>query len=141
MIQRIQTIWLVIAAACAFGTYWFPIYKGNLAAGTEKLLILPDQFPLFLLIFGLGVLAAIIIFLFKKRNLQYRLCIIGVLVSVAVVILEYSGTESFKQENNFQSGSYQIGAFLPILMIILFILAARAIRKDEKLVKSVDRLR
>jgi len=140
MIQRKQSVWLLLTALCAFGTYWLPIYKGILATGA-KLLILPDHFLLFLLVFGLGTLAAIIIFLFKKRPLQYRLSLLGILIAVAALILEYTTTESFKTANNFQSGSYQVGAFLPFVMIILLIFAARSIRKDEKLVKSLDRLR
>jgi hypothetical protein len=140
MIQRKQTIWLLIAAICAFATYWLPIYKGTLAGG-EKLLILPDHFLLFLIVFALGILSAAIIFLFKNRPLQYRLCLLGVILALGALILEYTTAESFKQANTFLTGSYQLGAFLPILIIILLIFAARSIRKDEKLVKSVDRLR
>jgi uncharacterized membrane protein len=39
------------------------------------------------------------------------------------------------------SGSYWIGSILPVLAIIFLIMAIRAIRNDEKLVKSMDRLR
>lgn len=140
MIQRRQTIWLLIAAICAFATYWLPIYKGTVTGG-EKVLIVPDNFLLFLLVFAVGILSAVVIFLFKNRPLQYRLCILGVILTLGALVLEYTTTESFKQANTFLTGSYQLGAFLPILIIILLIFAARGIRKDEKLVKSVNRLR
>src|SRR5258708_5255558 len=141
MIQRKQTVWLLLAAICAFGTYWLPIYKGNLSGGAEKQLILPDHFLLFLIVFCLGILSAVIVFLFKNRPLQFRLCLLGIILALAALVLEYTTTEAFKQANSFLSGSYQLGAFLPFVIIILLIFAVRSIRKDEKLVKSLDRLR
>ena len=141
MIQRIQTIWLLLITICAFATYSLPIYIGHLQNGTSKNFLIPDNFLLFPLIFGLGALALVCIFLFKNRKLQFRLCIIGILISIATIILEYTKAADFKQVNNFQSGSYQLGALIPFLIVILFILAARGIYKDEKLVKSLDRLR
>jgi hypothetical protein len=40
-----------------------------------------------------------------------------------------------------QQPSYQFGIFLPVISLLLLVLASRAIRKDEALVKSADRLR
>ena len=65
----------------------------------------------------------------------------SVIFSIAFLFIEYLKVEEFKETNKTLSGSYQIGALLPIIMIIFFILAARGIYKDEKLVKSLDRLR
>jgi hypothetical protein len=62
-------------------------------------------------------------------------------MAAAVITLEYFKTIDFKKLNNFQSGSYQGGALIPFAMFILFFLAARGIYKDEKLVKSLNRLR
>lgn len=141
MIQRIQTIWLLLIAGCAFATYSLPIYNGYLADGTSRKFLIPDSFLLFPLVFGMGGLALVSIFLFKKRKLQLRLCIVGILMAAAVITLEYFKTIDFKKLNNFQSGSYQGGALIPFVMFILFFLAARGIYKDEKLVKSLNRLR
>ncbi len=143
MLQRIQTIWLLLVAVCAFATYSLSIYIGYLPDGSSKKFLIPDSFLLFPLVFGMGGLAIVCIFLFKKRKLQLRLCIIGILLSIAVIIAEYFKTTDFKEinKNIFQSGSYQIGALIPFVIVILFYLAARGIYKDEKLVKSLDRLR
>lgn len=141
MIQRIQSIWLLIVAIAAFATYTLTLYKGKLAAGTEKVLQLADDFLLVIIIIALGILAIICLFLFKNRKLQFKLSVFGVIFSIGFLFLEYFRVESFKKDNLIQTGSYQIGALLPLVMVIFFFLAARGVYKDERLVKSMDRLR
>ena len=141
MIQRIQSVWLLLAAICAFVTYTTILYAGTLADGTKRLFALGDQFLLVAIIIALGALSLICIFLFKNRKLQFRLTIVAILLTVGYLFLQYLRVEEFKKVNAVQTGSYQVAALLPILMIIFLILAARAIYKDDKLVKSLDRLR
>ena len=141
MIQRIQSIWLLIVAIAAFATYTLTLYVGKLANGSEKVFQLADDFLLVILIIALGILAIICLFLYKNRKLQFKLSIFGVLFSVGFLFLEYIRVENFKKDNLIQSGSYQIGALLPLIMVIFFFLAARGVYKDERLVKSMDRLR
>ena len=141
MIQRIQSIWLLIVALTAFATYTLKLYAGRLADGTPREFLLADNFLLVILIIALGALAILCIFLFKNRKLQFRLSVLGVVFSIVFLFIEYLKVEQFKETNKILSGSYQVGALLPIVMIIFFILAARGIYKDEKLVKSLDRLR
>lgn len=141
MIQRIQSIWLLIVALIAFATYTLGIYIGKLADGSSRTFLLADNFLLTILIIMLGVLALVCIFLFKNRKLQFRLSVLGVILSIAFLFIEYLKVEQFKKSNNTIQGSYQLGAFLPVLMIVFFFLAAKGIYKDEKLVKSLDRLR
>ncbi|MGZ5134984.1 MAG: DUF4293 domain-containing protein [Flavitalea sp.] len=141
MIQRIQSLWLLIVALTAFATYTLTLYIGKLADGTERRFMLADNFLLVIIIILLGALAIVCIFLFKNRKLQFRLSVLGVIFSIGFLFIEYLKVEEFKQTNKILSGSYQPGALLPVIMIIFFILAARGIYKDEKLVKSLDRLR
>ena len=141
MIQRIQSIWLLIVALAAFATYTLTLYIGKLANGTEKVLQLADDFLLVIIIIALGILAIICLFLFKNRKLQFKLSVFGVIFSIGFLFLEYFRVESFKKDNLIQTGSYQIGALLPLVMVIFFFLAARGIYRDERLVKSMDRLR
>ena len=141
MIQRIQSIWLLIVALTAFATYTLTLYIGKLADGSERPFLLADNFLLVILIIALGVLAILCIFLYKNRKLQFRLSVLGVIFSILFLFIEYVKVEDFKETNKILSGSYQIGALLPVIMIIFFILAARGIYKDEKLVKSLNRLR
>jgi hypothetical protein len=141
MLQRIQTIWLLLIGGAAFATYSLPIYIGHLADGSVRQFMIPDSFLLFPLVFGIGALAVVCIFLYKKRKLQLRLCVAGILASILIIVLEYYKTTAFKQAGAFQSGSYQPGALVPFIIFIFFYLAAKGIYKDEKLVKSLDRLR
>ncbi len=141
MIQRIQSIWLFVVAAVAFTTFKLSLYTGKLAGGVERIFQLADNFLLVVVIIALGLLAIICLFLYKKRRLQFRLSVIGMLGSLGFLFLEYLKVEQFKKENVFQTGSYQVGALLPILMVVFFFLASRGIYKDERLIKSMDRLR
>ncbi len=141
MIQRIQTLWLIIVAITAFATSRLVLFEGNLPNGT----ILPFNFAssliLSIVIIALGLLALICLFLFRNRKLQFRLSVIGLIFSIGFLFLEYFMVEAFKKENSIMMGSYQLGALLPVLMIVFFFLAARGIYRDEKLIKSMDRLR
>ena len=142
MIQRIQSLWLIIVALTAFATSQLTLYIGTLPNGTELPLKLAANLLLAIVIIILGILALICIFLYKNRKLQFKLSVLGVIFSLAYLFLEYYVVEnSFKPEQGIVTGSYQIGALLPVVMVVFYFLAARGIYKDEKLVKSMDRLR
>lgn len=141
MIQRIQSVWLLLAAICAFVTYPLVLYVGKHADTTERKFLLGDHFILMLFIIALGVLSLITIFLFKNRKLQFRLTILNIVLTIAYIFVQYLMIEQFKKDTLVQTGSYQVAALLPLLMVIFLIMAARGIYKDEKLVKSLDRLR
>jgi peptidoglycan/LPS O-acetylase OafA/YrhL len=142
MIQRIQSLWLVIVAITAFATSQLTLYVGTLPNGTELPLKLAANLLLVIVVIILGLLALICLFLYKNRKLQFKLSVLGVVLSIGFLFLEYYVVEnSFKPAHGIVTGSYQIGAILPILMVVFFFLAARGIYKDEKLVKSMDRLR
>ncbi|HET8803236.1 MAG TPA: DUF4293 family protein [Aequorivita sp.] len=136
MIQRIQTIYLVIAAIIMGALYmWFPIIVGE-----DGTVIIDRKEPLVLgLIFISIALAIISILSFKKRQLQFvlnRLNIISNFILLGVFVyrsLTLSG-ETLVSEKG-------IGVLLPIISIVFLVLANKAIKRDEDLVKSVDRLR
>ncbi len=136
MIQRIQTVYMIISILIMGSLYlWFPIVED--ADGTFT--ITRSEPLVFGLIFGSIVLAIIAIMSFKKRQLQFvlnRLNIISNFVLLGVFVyrsLMISG-EALVSEKG-------IGVLLPIFSIVFLVLANRAIKKDEDLVKSVDRLR
>jgi peptidoglycan/LPS O-acetylase OafA/YrhL len=91
-------------------------------------------------------LALFCIFLFKNRKLQFRLTILNIFLSLAAIALQYFEVQDAANKiqsagQQISSASYLPGAFLPVLIFIFLILAARGIYKDEKLIKSLDRLR
>lgn len=141
MIQRIQSLWLLVVVIAGFATYSLNLFSGNLPNGTKRMFPLAESLLLAIFSILLALIALICIFLYKNRKLQFRLSVIGAILSFGLVFMEYWVVERLKAAENMVSGSYQIGALLPIVMGIFFIMAARGIYRDEKLVKSLDRLR
>ena len=141
MIQRIQSVWLLLAAACAFLTYTTVLYTGTLLNGTQLKFVLADHFLMVAYIIGLATLSLVAIMLFKNRRAQYRLTITTLVLTIGFLFLQYYVIEDFKKDNVVQTGSYEIAALLPVVMVIFLFFAARGIRRDQKLVKSLDRLR
>jgi uncharacterized protein DUF4293 len=138
MIQRIQSIWLLLAAAAAFASLQFPFYNGLIEAG-KPLVYVTGQSNLLLLILtaGVGLASLIAIFLYKNRKLQSRIALIALLVSIINLVLFFMQTQKYLPGQ----GNYNLTAIFAIVIPIFLIMAMRGIKKDEKLVKSLDRLR
>jgi O-antigen/teichoic acid export membrane protein len=141
MIQRLQSVWLLLAAAAAFCSLRFSFYSGNMI-GTNQAkswVYLTAQSNLLLLILtaGVGIAALITIFLYKNRKQQSRLAWITLLVSIINLVLFFTQIQKFVQGE----GNYDLTALFAIIVPVFLFLAIRGIRKDEKLVKSLDRLR
>ncbi len=136
MIQRIQSLWLLLAAACAFAGFKFSYYSGTNAKGLSPYeLNASENFLLMLTTIAVGGLALITIFLFKKRTFQLRLCFLGILLEAVLIYLYYREVTTFLQ------GTLSLTAILHSIIVLAFVLAARGINKDEKLIKTSDRLR
>ena len=154
MIQRIQTIYLLIAeiligtlffvpfakiAAKEGGIYRFDI-NGVIYEGVQRPETLSNSLPLIILCAVSLTIVLITIFLYKNRMLQMRLCTINIFVLLGLgSLIYYYVSESAK----LLSGIYSFTIFLlfPLIAAILIYLAIRAIKKDEMLVRSIDRIR
>jgi hypothetical protein len=143
MIQRIQTVYLLLVSIVSgvlifFLNLWKTIEKSIFALD-----LLNSESYLLKLIPILFLVSAILafggIFLFKNRKLQFvtgRLTILINLILLGLLIylsLTLPGEATVSEKG--------IGMFIPILVVLLIVLANRAIKKDEDLVKSADRLR
>ena len=86
MIQRIQSVWLLLAAACAFAGFKFSYYSG-VKTNDAKLYELNATSTSLLMIgtIAVGALALITIFLYKKRKLQWWLCVLGILLEALLL--------------------------------------------------------
>lgn len=136
MIQRIQSLWLLLAAACAFAGFKFSYFSGTkLNDATLYELNATSTILLMITTIAVGTLALITIFLYKKRSLQLRLCVLGILLEAVLIFLYYRETMSFVK------GTYSLTSILHSVIVLAFVLAARSINKDSKLVKDSDRLR
>lgn len=155
MIQRIQTVFLFLAAAFAGVLFFAPIAGFEHGADLMKLTIYGVQnqggtqyfsgmYALPLLIFTLLLLAVplVTIFLYKKRELQLKLSSLNVFLNAilcGMIFLYYSS--NIQKTLSLQSISYLFGTYIPLINMVLSILAMRWIKKDIELIKSVDRLR
>ncbi|MFM9911368.1 MAG: DUF4293 family protein [Chitinophagaceae bacterium] len=139
MIQRIQSLWLVLAALAAFFTLKFSFFSGNKmdqsSIKTWQELTAINNILILILTIALGVMAGICIFLYKNRKLQLRLAFVALAVSLITLALYYFETKKFTE------GNFNLTALIALSMPVLLALASRGIYKDEKLIKSADRLR
>ncbi|MFD0993663.1 DUF4293 domain-containing protein [Tenacibaculum geojense] len=142
MIQRIQSIHLLVAGLLSgvltqYTSVWTTaskdVYINDLFSSGITSLLIPVLF------YSSALLSIVTIFLFKNRQLQFvmgrlniltNLILLGVLIYVSLTL---PGEASVSEKG--------IGMFVPVLAILLLFFANRAIKKDEDLVKSVDRLR
>ena len=140
MLQRIQTIWLLAASAAAFITLKLSFFSGNKYVDNIKTfeeLNGMSHVILMILTVALAVASLIIIFLYKNRKLQLKLTIAAFALSLLNLFVYYLQIKKFIPAE----GKISITAIVAIIIPALILLAARAIWKDEQLIKSVDRLR
>ena len=137
MLQRIQTIYLLIVAAISGGL----IFVFELCTTTNEVVVFAkDELLVFSLFIGSALLALVSIFSFKNRKSQFMLGRLNQILNLILLgffvyrILNASGEANDVSEKG-------VAIFLPVISIVFLILSNRAIKKDEDLVKSVDRLR
>jgi glucan phosphoethanolaminetransferase (alkaline phosphatase superfamily) len=146
MLQRIQSIFLLLAGGASLGLFGVPFATTPKAIEGSTIFAdaaysIQDQLALMILFALAGAIAIISIFLFKNRGLQMRLSIFAFIANLIGVIF---GVIFFMQ-NSSDTGTQTIndgfGIYFPIAAMIFALLAYRFINKDNKLVKSMDRLR
>ncbi len=146
MIQRIQSVWLFLAAMLNGLLFLFPLYRYNFPG----LVYSPWQYegvrnymPLFIIAAVITLLPLVAIFFYKDRKRQKGtawLSVIGIFAFIALMLMRIS---------NLKNGTPAVAHFeyvLPGVLVtvgalVLEVLALRGIQKDEKLIKSLDRLR
>jgi len=148
MIQRIQTLWLLLAALTSALLFVFPIYKYDIPGlpgiGTTVQTLQVSQFyPLLIITAVMTLLPFIAVFLFNNRKTQRGMVLGSIFACMGFFSVMMMRIGSLKnQAPTPVNEQYQIpGALLPALAIVFLILALRGIMKDEKLVRSMDRLR
>lgn len=139
MLQRLQSLWLLFAAGFDAVTFRFPFYSGDwlrdaLPNYTVDLNARTTTWFTILTVLS-AALAIITIFLYKNRRLQLRLTYLGIFIT-AVLLTLYA-----IEVSHFSTGTIALWAIFYVAILVCFILAARGILKDEKLIKSLDRLR
>jgi membrane protease YdiL (CAAX protease family) len=136
MIQRIQSIYLVIvvllgAIAPFFAYLWLDLNGDEFFAQNELWIAT--------LFYAVATLALVAIFLFKNRQNQFVLNRLNMILNL--FLLGFFVYRSLNLSGETLVSEKGIGMLIPVFSIVFLVLANRAIKKDEDLVKSVDRLR
>ncbi|MCK9204488.1 MAG: DUF4293 domain-containing protein [Bacteroidales bacterium] len=158
MLQRIQSVYLAIVAIACILLFFFPLATyyhellGNYQFFVYGITCMDPEtkvhfnalftLPLIILVAISFILTIFTIFLYKKRLLQIRLCSINVLVNIILImVIFFFYAAKIKTMTQIEPEYNYAGIIMPLISLIFLILASRAIRKDETLVKSSDRLR
>jgi hypothetical protein len=154
MLQRIQTLYLLLAAIVLSLLFFFPLaelainnstfytFKFNgLFEQSSKGEVLSMSTIAVAAILGINIfLCVLAIIAFKMRHIQIRMCIFNIILLICLlgIIYFYIAVPFAK----FQAiVHYKVFVALPLVAVILNYMAIRAIQKDEDLIKSIDRIR
>ena len=154
MIQRIQSLFLMAAAIFSGISIKAPLSEFTMKNGdlvrlyshglyniTENISLHLNTLVLAVLIIATTLINLVVIFIYKRRVLQMRLCVYNILLTIAIIGVHLYFHFMLKKNLDFASSSFSIAAIFPIVNIILIFQAFRAIRRDDLLIKSYDRLR
>ena len=158
MIQRIQTVYLSLAFIAIALLFSFPLAQffaedgayifsvtglKNMVPGEPAAFNNLIFLPLILVSAGIGLLSLFTIFQYKNRALQVKLTNITVLASIALIMGIFFAYVPVieKKINIVPDYSHAYGIYFPLVALVFTVMANRAIKRDEKLVKSADRLR
>jgi Na+-transporting NADH:ubiquinone oxidoreductase subunit NqrE len=145
MIQRIQSIFLLLGGASFLGLFGAPFASSttpipNLLA--DMTYNVQDHIVLMVLAGLGGLISLAAIFLFNNRALQKRMTYVATTVSILILVvaalLMYNERTLTDHADKIHD---QIGLYLPMISLIMSVLATRYIGKDEETVRSMDRLR
>lgn len=163
MIQRIQTIYLLLASIITGSLLIVPIYYLEVTKGSSQIVgtfgaygLVSDghsgSVPLYLLFILTTLMSITGLLLYKNRKKQILITrlnlVLQVLVSIAFLLFSFFGKSMLKSEIaelGFDAETLQlsfgVGYFLLFLGIPFLLLAIRGMRKDEELLRSIDRIR
>jgi uncharacterized membrane protein len=158
MIQRVQSIYLGLAIVCGILTFFLPfahfysgdvklaeyVFTGVLNVQSETFESSgPFSFPAFVFCALLVLIPSVSLAMYKKRPIQMRLVRLGFLVSLGFVVYLLFAADKINA-TLFEGGAevlYHAGFYMPVASLVFYFLALRGIKKDEALVKSLDRIR
>jgi hypothetical protein len=152
MIQRIQSIWLLLAAITVSCLLFIPMVTATIGTTEYQVLasglyqkignqsnLIKSSTPLLICVIAAALISVVNIFNFSNRNRQK---LIARMTSILIIALSFLSSQASKAiPGGLESANYKVGMFLPIIGVLFCILAIRGINNDEKLIKAADRLR
>jgi len=155
MIQRIQTLYLLFAAIAASVMFFFPLavfygehnfelfiyelkfFDPNPSLNVGEYFLLPLLGVVVLIIF-LSILSVIN---FKSRKRQMMLIRVNMALTLILLAGYFFGYIGLLEDQVGSPAEYKFASFMPALVFLFLLLANRGVQKDEKLIRSMDRLR
>ena len=155
MLQRIQSVYLLLASLVIFALFLFPLVHNVYVAGVPSTIKVTGVYQdvsgaqsntqSFILLIAATVIVAVLplvlIFWYKKRKRQMMLCYAYILVVFGYSFWMAQTVKSLTGGADLTTNNFGIGILLSPIAIVLILAAAKGIQRDEKLVKSADRLR
>ncbi|KAF0236861.1 MAG: DUF4293 domain-containing protein [Sediminibacterium sp.] len=140
MIQRIQSIWLLLAAGFSAVGFSLSFFSGNKLNETTNIkewveYNASQNIPILILTVVIAVAALIAIFMFKDRKRQLLITLVTAVAAFINIALYYNAKSTFAE------AKLDLGSLFSFAIPLFLLLAVKSIYKDEKLVKSADRLR
>jgi Domain of unknown function (DUF4293) len=151
MIQRIQSIWLLLAAITILCLLFVPVFTAN-SGETHYTLYgsglkwrgsdvrdSSTNLPLAISTILAGLISLINIFNFRNRSLQKRIASLNIIL---ILGLSFWLSQLGRQiPGGLEKATIGAGLFLPLIAIIFTLLAIKGIKSDDQLIRSADRLR
>lgn len=163
MIQRIQTVYLILALLCSVLLLFFPIFELSVVSNSNVLATAEmgaygvsgdtnNPMMLYLVFMFSALLSLLAIFLYKNRTKQLLVCRLNLIyqfiVAASFLAVYFFGFDLMMTQSDLELNadnqakiSIDVGYYLLFLGIPFLLLAIRGIRADEALLKSLDRLR
>ncbi len=157
MIQRIQTVFLALVAILGVVFSFSPIlgftgYETDYIMNAYKTIAVENEATVIAKNMGVGVMQGLVflvalatILLYKNRSLQMKLSKLNILLlalQIAAIVMYSDVVKTAIGPNaNDVMVNFKFGSIIPIVSLILTYMAIRFIKKDDKLIKSADRLR
>lgn len=155
MLQRIQSIYLFLAGLVIFALFLFPlVHNVSFAALPSTITVTGvyvqgsvQQTPvksftgLEIATVIMGLLPIALIFLYGDRKRQITMCYFYVVLLIGYAYWQAQVVKGLLDISTFKVGNFGIGVLLCPISIVLVLMAVKAIQRDEKLVRSADRLR
>ncbi|MES2429166.1 MAG: DUF4293 domain-containing protein [Bacteroidota bacterium] len=155
MLQRIQSLYLLAAGLVIGALYLFPLVHNVYVNGKPLTIMVTgiyqdvngqsthtETFMLLAIATALvALLPLALIFLYKNRKLQINLCYLLMLLIIGYSYWVSQTVKAVIDGALLNMSNYGIGILLVSLSLLLIVIAQKSIQKDEKLVRSADRLR
>ncbi len=156
MLQRVQSVYLFLVVVfavlyCFFPLGWFSVEEVSSAVKLIGKDLSLDNFlathstlfraALMAMAAGVILITLYTIFQFRSRLNQIRLCRMNILLHLALLVTSFFYLDQLKAAAPYQSLGYGPSIFFPLASLFLLLLAIRAIKKDEALVRAADRIR